>query len=39
MRPCSRPVDEDVTTISGGECHGLHISKCYCDSIGKFMRL
>ncbi|BBN68190.1 hypothetical protein Prudu_323S000200 [Prunus dulcis] len=28
----SRQVDEDVAIISGGECHGSHISECYRDS-------
>ncbi|CAL2273788.1 unnamed protein product [Prunus armeniaca] len=32
-------VDEDVDTISGGECHGSHIDKCYRDSVGTSMRL
>ena len=33
MRQCSGHVDEDVATISGGECHGSHMSKCYRDSM------
>ncbi|CAL8129915.1 unnamed protein product [Prunus armeniaca] len=32
-------VDEDVDTISGGECHGSHIDKCYRDSVGTSMHL
>ncbi|CAL8094586.1 unnamed protein product [Prunus armeniaca] len=39
MQQCSGHVDEDVNTISGGECHGSHIDKCYRDSIGTYMRL
>ncbi|BBH07143.1 hypothetical protein Prudu_018992 [Prunus dulcis] len=30
---CSGHVDEDVAIISGGECHGSHLDKCYYDSI------
>ncbi|CAL8094541.1 unnamed protein product [Prunus armeniaca] len=33
MQQCSGHVDEDVNTISGGECHGSYIDKCYRDSI------
>lgn len=32
MQQCSGHVDEDVAIISGGECHGSHISECYRDS-------
>ena len=32
MQQWSRQVDEDVAIISGGECHGSHISECYRDS-------
>lgn len=39
MRQCSGHVDEDVDLISGGDCHGSHISKCYRDSVGTSMRL
>ncbi|CAL8131675.1 unnamed protein product [Prunus armeniaca] len=29
---CSGHVDKDFAIISGGECHGSHISECYRDS-------
>ncbi|CAL9013950.1 unnamed protein product [Prunus brigantina] len=32
-------VHEDVDTISGGECHGSHINRCYRDSVGTSMCL
>ncbi|CAL2257844.1 unnamed protein product [Prunus armeniaca] len=39
MQQCSGHVDEDVDTISGGECHGSHIDKCYRDFVGTSMCL
>ena len=39
MQQCGRQVDEDVAIISGGECHGSHLDKCYRDSVGTSMRL
>ena len=32
-------VDEDVDTISGGECHGSHIDRCFRDSVETSMCL
>ena len=32
-------VDEDVDTISGGECHGSHINRCFRDSVETSMCL
>ncbi|CAL2245226.1 unnamed protein product [Prunus armeniaca] len=32
MQQCSGHVDKDFAIISGGECHGSHISECYRDS-------
>lgn len=37
MRQCSGHVDEGVDTISGGECHGSHLSVCFRDSVGTSM--